>query len=529
MRADATSFFAPSKSLPRAPWWSWLLVLLLLVPLMNGVLMSVSQDGREAFAFWWRDARGWIILARSVGFAAMGAGVGTLAGAAIAMLLPLHRAMLSRIVIVICCLPLLVPSSLMGVGWIMAMGRDAVITNFLRHALGDWTPTVYTWPVAAGATGLRYFGVAALIIFAARSAGAELYAVERVFVLGWRVRLRLHLGALSRPIGAAFVILVLLVQSDHILPSMFLVHTFGTEILIQFNALMNPAGAAALAIVPTGLSIILAMLTAQLLRAEHWFTRRRSDDLASRRTIISDAVIVLLLLAAMGVPLCGVALRAGNIGNLVTAWQQSRDEAFKTLWLAGIGALLAIAPAVVVAHAWTCRRRAGDGLAVVLANIAVPGSLLALGCLSLPWPRKLLDSDVPLMCAYAARFAPIAIITMAIAWSRISPLANLAARVHGVSTLTRVRRVLLPPRFAGLSAAYLLVALLIAAELEISLILVQPGPTTLGVRLYTLIHTAPDYMVAALAMDLMLIVLLLVTLLLIALRIARYALVRGAR
>lgn len=526
MRADATTFFPPPAQLARAPRWDWMIALLLLVPLINGLLMSISHDGREAFAFWWRDARGWNIFARSLAFAALGAGVATMAGVAIAMLLSMRSINLSRIVVVICCLPLLVPSSLMGVGWIMALGRDAVVTNLLRHVLGEWTPTIYNWPMAAGATGLRYFGVAALVVFAARNAGGNSSAAERVFALSWSTRLRLHLGALKRPIIAAYIVVLLLVQSDHILPGMFLVHTFGTEILIQFNAQMNPSGAAALASVPAAFSLVLAVGAARLLRDGQWFQSAPQNE-TTQRLLGSWALGTLILLIAVGMPLCGIAVRAGSAANCVSAWQQSRDEAFNSLRLAGIGGLMAVIPAAILAHAWSYRRRLNDWLSIVLINIAVPGSLLALGLLSLPWPRRLLDSDMPLLCAYAVRFTPIAMIVMAIAWSRIAQSVDLAGRVHGVPWLTRMRRLIVPTRAPAFIAAYALAVLLIAAELEMSLILVQPGPTTLGVRLYSLIHTAPDHIVAALAMDVLVIVVIAVACMEVALTVRNRT--RGGR
>lgn len=67
-----------------------------------------------------------------------------------------------------------------------------------------------------------------------------------------------------------------------------------------------------------------------------------------------------------------------------------------------------------------------------------------------------------------------------------------------------------PRRGPAVVGALFLTALLIAAELEISLLLVRPGPTTLGVRLYTLIHTAPDHVVAALATDVLIVTLLVI-------------------
>jgi iron(III) transport system permease protein len=492
-----------------------LLVLAALLPLLGGFVLALSPEGRDALASWWARPSGWRILLSSLLFAATGATVALLAGWLVAVLLPPSGA-LRRVVLALCCLPLLVPSSLMGVGWIMAMGRDAVITNALRTVLGDATPTIYAWPLAAAATGLRYFGVAALVLAAARQEGATSRAAERIFELSRWARVRLRIGATRGAALVAWLLLVLLVQSDHILPGMFLVHTFGTEVLIQFNALMDPAGAAALAAVPAVIALVVMLVIARWAHRARWTHRDAIDarsaapvgtSLASSRVLIP---IALILLVAVGIPIAGLVVRAQSWVNLRDAWTQGRPEVGHSVRLALLGAAATLLLAVPLAHAWVAAHRARRRSAspLVLLNLAVPGSLLAIGILFLPAPRALVNTNGALVFAYAARFAAVAVIVLFAGWVRRSPNADVAARVHGVPALHRFLRLTIPARAPAAVAALFLVALLVAAELEMSLILVRPGPTTLGVRLYTLIHTAPDHVVAALAVDVLIAVML---------------------
>ena len=46
---------------------------IVLLPLLAGLATSLSPDGLHALAYWWRDARGWRLLARSLAFASTGA------------------------------------------------------------------------------------------------------------------------------------------------------------------------------------------------------------------------------------------------------------------------------------------------------------------------------------------------------------------------------------------------------------------------------------------------------------------------
>ena len=189
---------------------------------------------------------------------------------------------------------------------------------------------------------------------------------------------------------------------------------------------------------------------------------------------------------------------------LSTAWADSHQEATNSLRLALLGSALTVVltiPCVIVATAH--RALNARWFVYPLVNLTLPGSLIALGVLgfasrSLP---TLLDSEAPLLFAYACRYCGVAMLVMGINWARLPTTGEVAARLHGVSWWRRLLDVELPPRLPALVAAMLVVMLLIAADLEISLILVPPGTTTLGVRLYTLIHTAPDNLVSALAVD----------------------------
>ncbi len=256
------------------------LVLVLLLPLLSGLSLCLLPAGREALAYWYRDARGWSILGRSFAFAAAGATAAVLAGGTIALALPRSKS-LSRLILLATCLPLLVPSSLMGAAWIMSFGRDAVVTNVLKLALGSHTPTIYDWPFAAAATGLRYLAVPTLILAAANHHQRAIQPAERVFQFGLRQRLQLRFSSLRAAALASWLLLLLLVQSDHILPTLFLIPTFGTQILIQYNALMDSAGAAALALPPTLVALVIAFCIAHLLEMTTW-TQAEQESGAER-------------------------------------------------------------------------------------------------------------------------------------------------------------------------------------------------------------------------------------------------------
>jgi iron(III) transport system permease protein len=489
------------------------LVFVTMLPVACALGMCLSAEGRESFLYWWRDTRGWSILLRSMLFAGFAATVGMLFGWLVALAVPEGRSW-TRIFLLLSCVPLLVPSSLVGVGWIMAMGRDAVVGNLLRPFVKDWTPTVYDWRMAASATGLRYFGVAALILWIARKGQRDLRAVEKVFALPPAARLRLRVVPMIVPAVASWLLLVLLIQSDAILPGLFLVPTFGTQVLIQFNALMDPAGAAALVVVPAALAGVALWLVLNFSRSQSGWNQ--SDSIApaskdsARISLWRVTLLMVIFCVAVAVPLTGIVVRAASLSNLFDAYRGSRAEVPHSFYLASVGSALTVVLAAPLAHVWldAYREREGSIVPILLLNAAVPGSLLALGLIMMfqfPVLRGLRDTEVPLLFGYAVRFAPLAMLVLLSSWLRQSGMPGLAAELYRIPRLQRFLWITIPTRARAVGIALLLVALLIAAELEISLILVRPGTTTLGVRLYTLIHTAPDHVVAALAVDALLV------------------------
>ena len=473
---------------------------LTLLPLVAAALASLGAEPASGYAWWWGTPRGWSILLRTFVFAGGAAVFGTVTGCFIAAAAARANRPLAALFIAIACVPLLLPSSLLGTAWIMAAGR----AGWLTQATG-WPWTVYHTPIAAAVIGLRYCGVAALMTMAQCRRQAEPDAAQLAFDLPLRRRLlHLRLRPLTRPLLAAWLLLVVLCANDHILPGMFLVTTYGTQALIEQNALLNQAGAAALAIPPMLLMLGFSAVAIRLAWRRFPATDRLA--LASSRSAVGPALRVLpILCIAVGLPLVALAVRAGSWVAVREAWAACAPERWRTWMLAMVGGpLCAIVAAAPVAH-WLTRRRHGETSTapVLLVLLVAPASLLATGVIVLADRaplRPFRDTDLPLMLGYLCRFTPIAGLLLAAAWSRVPSSALDAARAHGLGAWRTLRALVVPLHGPGFLAAAALSAMLIATDLELSLMLAPPGVTTLGVRLYSMIHTAPDALVSAAAL-----------------------------
>jgi iron(III) transport system permease protein len=491
-------------------WMARIIVLLAVTPLAVAVVAPLCAGEPWGYAWWWGTARGWLIFSETLEFAVLAALVGTVAGWMIAWdasrLTPRGAAM----VVIASCLPLLLPASLLGTAWIMALGRDGWLTGWVP---GDGSWTIYRRPVAAAAVGLRYVGLAVLVFLPACRKQRESRPVEAAFQIPLVTRL-VHLRvrpAVPRAL-AAITLLTLIVANDHVFPGMFLINTYGVQVLIQLNALLDEASAAALA-------MPMLLVAASIAGTIRWLDRgpRRPGDSSTHdlrgvphpaawpgpvRALPFTSAGVLLL--AVGIPLAALVARCGSWVTLSAAWDACRPERWRTAHLAALGGVLCAAGAVAPAACWV---RAGMGERWIVAALAVlvlaPSSLSAVGVMGIfdraPF-RIFRDSDAPIMLAYFCRFLPIAVVLLAGAWMKIDRSSLDAARAHGVGAWRLFRSVACPIYGPALVAAAMLCALLIAAELEMSLLLIAPGTTTLGVRLHSMIHTAPDALVSAAAL-----------------------------
>jgi len=494
-----------------------LLAVLALLPLVVALVFSLSSTGRDGgYAAWWGTSRGWVALGRTVRlgalaatFALVPAWILVAAGAHLPRRWATAAAWLA-------CLPMLVPSSLLATAWIVALGRQGAVTRAVEAVVGDMGLSVYSLPAAAMVLALRYAGLAALVLTYARRRVEAGWPARRVFRLS-RVSAFVHLSLrpMIGPTAGAWVLVLLFAMNDHIIPGMLLISTYGTQVLIQYAALLDAGGAAALA-------APMAAVGAAAVAAALWGGRRAwlgLDRPASARRppacglwqIPAAAGSVAVLAVALAVPVAVLAQGAGSWRALGEAFSSARDQAWQTLLVSSAAGGLCLVVAAVLASRWVSAARRGVRTAapLVLVNLAVPPSLLGIGMIHLtqtPALSVVRDTPWPLVFGYVARFLPVATLLLYALWRREPVEGVAAARVHGLSAWQTVRHVVWPRRRLALPAAGLLGALLAATELELSVLLVPPGASTLGVRLYTLIHTAPESVTSALALDILLLV-----------------------
>jgi len=488
------------------------LAVVALVPLLAALAASARAEALGSAGWGWAAGGGWSLMGRTVGLAAGAATIAlaaawVLTGAAVR--LPDGA---GRVAVVLACLPLLIPSTLLATAWIAALGRQGVLARPLARWLGVRV-NVYSPSVAAAAMAMRYFGIAAIVLMRRRLWQRGTVAAERVFGIRPAAILWTRLRGAAPAAAVAWLLVAAFAMGDHVLPDMLEVPTYGTQMLILVQARLDAPAAAALAAPMAAVAMAMLLAAAVLLRRQRPPDQQAAGAILPRpglrQVLPAGAIAVAVLGAALAGPVIGLLWRAGSARALLEAWDGAKEEVSRTAVLAATAGCTATAIGAVLAGRWLRRVRARriSAVPVVLLNLAAAPMLLAIGTIDLTqrWPLwAIRDTNGPLLIAYVTRLVPVATLVLFAAWRGGDDGPVLAARVHGVGRWRTAWRVVWPARRAGLLAAALLTGLLAATELEASVLLAAPGRGTLGVRLQSMIHTAPAWMFSALAVDVLL-------------------------
>jgi iron(III) transport system permease protein len=240
------------------------------------------------------------------------------------------------------------------------------------------------------------------------------------------------------------------------------------------------------------------------------------------------------LLVVAGVPLANLIYKAGvqvqsTDAGRVRSWSaikviegvaaapwQYRAELWQSVQIGTTAATAAVL--IGLPLAWSMRGKTSQRLpwlrlGAIAFLLAVPGPLLGIALI------RLLNqpTDSPLSCLawlYDTNFAPwlvqtlraLPIVTL-ILWPTLAtvPQAMLdTAATDGAGWWRRLLLIVIPQRWPALVAAWFVGFAVAVGELAATLLVVPPGPTTISVRIFSLIHYGVDDRVASICLVLVL-------------------------
>jgi iron(III) transport system permease protein len=427
-----------------------------------------------------------LALALLVAIGAVGIGV-PMAVLAVRTDLPLRRT-----VLVLGALPLVIPSYVGALALLGALGPRGLLAQALEPV------GVYRLPTVDGLLGstivlvlFTYPYVLLLTASALRRVDPSLEQAARGMGRGsLETFLRITLPQIRSAVIAGALLAALYAMSDFGVVSLLRCTTLTREAFLRYDALYDPAGAAAV-------GLVLAALALLMVGAEQW-TLRGSTVAARRRVRAREAIAplelqrsariggiafvaiivtfaLLLPLAILGWWALTLVGDADLIAQLGDALPAAGNAVGVSLAAALVCLLLALPVAALVARASGRLPRWIESISYV--GYALPGIVVGLGLVffAIRTAPFLYQTIALVVLAYVVRLLPQAISGARSGWERVDPRFEQAARGMGRSALDTLLRVTLPLAAPGVLTGAALVFLTAIKELPATLILRPNG------------------------------------------------------
>jgi iron(III) transport system permease protein len=364
----------------------------------------------------------------------------------------------------------------------------------------------------AGAMIVLAFSLYPIVMLASeasmRSVPAHLEEAALLVAGSRRVWSKVVLPLMAPSLVASTLVVFVLAMSEFAVPSMLRVRVYTTEVFTAFSALYDFRGASLMAL-PLGVIAGVACVAALRISRRSLVARTERGPLgarwSSRHQQRALVMLALIALSVIGLPV-GVLSAEATAGRTVFFDARSIQAAGNGILWSAIAASVVVVIGSLLGYWRTKARptpaRLADGLWIAL--FALPATVVGIGIIGI-WNRPGILGDLYrtegiVVIAYVSRFLPIGALLCAAFLQRLSPAAEEAAIVSGASWTRALTRVVLPIASRGLAAVWLVVFILMMADVSLTILVAPPGESNLPVRAYTLIANSPVGDVARVAL-----------------------------
>jgi iron(III) transport system permease protein len=299
-----------------------------------------------------------------------------------------------------------------------------------------------------------------------------------------------------------------LALSDYAVANLLRQRVFTTEVFTAFAALYDSSRATALAIPLLAVALVVGYAIVSRGTSILDISRassRTGIGFAGIRAIALAAVVSLLGIGVV-LPIGTLTNEARSLGVIREAVDRSGSAIGESLVLAGIAATVSMGVSLILGYRRARSKRpiAHWADAALIALFAAPGTIIGVGLIEL-WNRPgvsgiVYGSSAIIVCAYLARFMPVAILIVGAGVRRVSRSGEEAASLSGAGWLRTMRHIVIPQIAGSLLVAWVMVFVLAFGEVNASVLVAPAGHAPYPVQVLTLIANARPEHVAALAL-----------------------------
>ncbi|MCC6194607.1 MAG: iron ABC transporter permease [Burkholderiales bacterium] len=496
-------------------------VVFLLYPLANAMLLAFVKNGEEPgwtsltlanFARFFTAASYqralWNSIYSGVAATVLATAVALPMAYAVARVeLPLRGLLCAMSVV-----PLISPPFIGAYAWIILLGKNGTITQFVAQTTGLTLPAIYGPAGVILALALSYFPYVFLIVQGALAAGdphieeaARMAGASRSTVIR-TITLPLAVPA----IAASMLIVFIKAVGDFGVPSILggEFQVLPTLIYYQIHGFFNLNAAAAIAAVNVILTVLAMLLLA-------WVNRRRAHATiggtasaavrtASRAARVAGTAYCWLLITIAVLPQLAIALASFadkwpgtmlpvsyTLDHYRRVGAQLLSPIVNSLLLAGVATALCVAFGTVTAYASARGRlRARWALdATIMLPFVLPGLVIGVAYLTAfnSGPLVLTGTALILVLAYFTRRVAFVYRSVATAIGQIDPKLEDASTICGAGWTTTMRRVMVPLAAPAVLSGAILVFSTLIGEISATVLLYSARWKTMAIAIYELV------------------------------------------
>ncbi len=462
----------------------------------------------EAYRAVLSESRQWVLLGNSLAIS-LGTAFASLAvGGSAALALQYCPRFIRETLVVLLCIPVLLPPYVFAVAWVDAMIRVGLLSpQFLAETVTSHT---FGIPSVIFISTFAYFPV--VLVFTAialRRFDRRMLEAARLIAdpLQTFFGVRAPLCAPWVFTGAGFVFLLTLTGFS--VPALFQVNVYPVEIFTELSA-FHEVGSAVAHMLP------LLIMGGVVLWAWGAWARPRQNWLVPpdrpvgrtspgwKRASLATGYCLGLVAVSLVIPVAILAARAGTVAQLHAAWAGAQPEIRTSLAISGLAATLLTLLGFAMAYMAHERVR-GTGLFRLSAvPFLITGPLLGTGLIAL-WnhagpPLIVFETLLVLVLACTAKYLYFAYQGERIALEELHPRPLEAAAVYDVGWIRRGIGVAAPLSAPALAAIWGMGFVFSLRELEAAAMVAPPGITPLSIRIHSLMHYGPSAAVASLSL-----------------------------
>ena len=308
---------------------------------------------------------------------------------------------------------------------------------------------------------------------------------------------------------------------------------FITDLFLQFSELFKPQ----IAVVES--CILLGVILVIVIGAMRYFSRRRYVTLKAAvqgieqipckgMACTSYAYLAIVTILCTMIPLITLIKGMESWDVFWMTLRSADEQLLNSLVFSAMTVLVACVLGFLIANYLHSSRsmfkHAMD--AVTYFIFAAPSMIIGVG-LILFWNRRglaemIYTSGAIVIIGLLVKYLPLMIKAITASMARHHPAFEEAARVGGLSMLQRWLRVTIPMNAAAIMIGAGLLFVFTMNELNIIMLLVPPGKATLSIRLFTLMHFAPDSVLFSLGIGIVVINMLACAVMLGVYKISRF-------